>query len=75
MKYYIEGVYYREAAHCRLEQEWYRTKPQISFKEWLTEQSGSDQVSGNWEDGWTVKFLDEEKYTWFLLKWSGESYR
>lgn len=39
------------------------------FREWLTLESGSDNVSGNFEDGWVIEFEDEAKYTWFVLKW------
>lgn len=70
MKYHIEGVYYSDS-YCRIEQEWRKIKNiDQPFKDWLIEQSGSNYVSGNWEDGWTIEFFDEEKFTWFLLKWA-----
>ncbi len=71
MKYRIPGTYYDEFDNLPIVTHWKNTKNTgKTFRDLLKEKSGSDRVSGNWEDGWTVEFDDEARYTLFLLKWS-----
>ena len=74
MKYRIPSSYYSDSRHpvidAWLSQEESTHRPgQLEFRDWLTRETSSDQVWGNFEDGWTIEFDDEAKYTWFLLKW------
>jgi len=51
---------------------WRKARPndgQLSFLVWLRQQTGTDLVTGNFEDGWTIYFNNEAQYTLFLLKW------
>ena len=74
MKYRIPSVYYSDGDHPTVS-AWLSEDPgperpsQLEFREWLHRESGSNRVSGNFEDGWSIEFDDEAKYTWFLLKW------
>jgi hypothetical protein len=71
MKYSIPSSYHSDSQHP-LVTAWIiqdEGNSQLSFLNWLYRETGSDRVRGNFEDGWTIEFLDEAKYTWFLLKW------
>jgi hypothetical protein len=75
MKYRISPSYYSDSQHplitAWLSQEECVHRPgKLEFLNWLIRESGSDRVWGNFEDGWSIEFEDEAKYTWFLLKWS-----
>jgi len=69
MKYHIPPTYTR--SHPAVDN--WRTEcsndGQLSFLVWLKQQAGTDLVTGNFEDGWTIHFHDDATYTWFLLKW------
>lgn len=70
MKYHIPGTYHSEKQH-QIVETWIRAggDSNLRFLECLRHESGSETVRGNFEDGWTIEFDDEQKYTWFLLKW------
>lgn len=73
MKYRIPPVYTTRypRSHPAFD-SWSKEHPkgdQLDFLVWLKQQTGTDLVTGNFEDGWTIYFNDEAKYTWFLLKW------
>ena len=75
MKYRIPSSYYSNDQHhlitAWVKQEECTHRPgRPEFRAWLICESGSDRVWGDFEDGWTIEFEDEAKYTWFLLKWS-----
>jgi len=72
MKYRIPGTYHSVSQHPLIT-AWINQdegNSQLSFLNWLYRESRSNRVSGNFEDGWTVEFDDEARYTLFLLKWS-----
>jgi len=70
MKYRIPGVYDSDSIHPTIKAyEKGVGGGQLYLLDWLKLESGSDKVSGNFEDGWIIEFDDEAKYTWFILKW------
>jgi hypothetical protein len=71
MKYSIPGTYHSEKQHCVVD-AWLLDKGDhnLNFLIWLKQNTGADNIRGNFEDGWTLEFDQEEKYTWFLLKWT-----
>lgn len=71
MKYHIPGTYHYDNSRNLPLVTYWRTNRYAgkSFRELIKDLSGSDQVYGNWEDGWTIEFDDEAKYIWFLLRW------
>lgn len=76
MKYRIEGTYYRKE-NSPLISAWYDQRLEhdgnLSLIEWLKDNTGCSDVYGNWEDGWTLTFLNQKAYTVFLIKWSDET--
>lgn len=70
MKYHIPPTYTRSHPAVDSWRNEYPNNGQLSFCVWLRQQTGTDLVTGNFEDGWTIYFNDEVKYTWFLLKWA-----
>jgi len=71
MKYHIPSIYYSDSTHpIIIAYEKGVRAGQLNFLKWLKRESGSNRVSGNFEDGWTIEFDNETKYTWFVLKWS-----
>ncbi len=78
MKYRIPSSYYSDSEHplisAWLSQEKSTHRPgKTEFLNWLIRESGSNRVWGNFEDGWSIDFDDEAKYTWFLLKWGSNA--
>jgi hypothetical protein len=74
VKYRIPSSYYSTDQHHLISawlspEKWAERAGSLEFRAWLTCESGSNRVWGNFEDGWTIEFEDEAKYTWFLLKW------
>jgi hypothetical protein len=69
MKYRIPGTYYHPNHPVVAAWKNDNKYNQAGFYAWLKDQTGHSTVKGNFEDGWTIEFNDEAKYTWFLLKW------
>lgn len=70
MKYTIPSLYLSVSQHPLIT-AWINQNEgnnQLSFLDWLYRETGSDRVWGNFEDGWSIEFKDEAKYTFFLLK-------
>jgi hypothetical protein len=69
MKYHIPSTYIRSHPAVNSWRKELGSNSQLHFLTWLRKQTGTDLVTGNFEDGWTIHFHDDATYTWFLLKW------
>lgn len=75
MKYRIPGTYH-SAVDDAVVDAWVNhidrgdIGSRLNFARWLKKYAKAHTVTGNFEDGWTIYFNDEVKYTWFLLKWT-----
>lgn len=80
MKYHIPSTYQNDSRHSIVD-AWVThfkesntssvniQETHLDFEEFL-KREGASAVKGNFEEGWALKFEDESKYIWFLLKWS-----
>jgi hypothetical protein len=75
MKYRIPGTYHSDTENSIVD-AWVNhidtddIGSRLDFASWLKKYTKASTVTGNFEDGWTVEFDDEARYTWFVMKWS-----
>jgi hypothetical protein len=75
MKYRIPGTYHSDIENSIVD-TWANhivtndISSRLDFASWLKKCTTASTVTGNFEDGWTVEFDNEARYTLFLLKWS-----
>lgn len=73
MRYYIEPTYYAENENPVVkawQQNFNDAEVHMTFREFLTKETGVQRVLGNFEDGWIVEFTSEAHYILFTLRWS-----
>ena len=73
MKYRIPGYYYSQK-DSTIVSVWADQAIELngepSFIKWTKEKTGCTDISGNWEDGWTLTFSHKKMYDIFLIKWA-----